>query len=162
MQHAHPSPTPQDAHSGSAEHDAPDAHHDHGTHGDHSGHEGHAAGHGGHAGHGDHVAQFRRLFWIHLIIAIPVVVFSPMFAMLLGYSVPDFPGSLWIAPLLGTVMYVWGGRPFLTGAVSEIRSRQPGMMLLIGLAITVAFIASWGATLGMVATSWNSGGSSPC
>ena len=61
-----------------------------------------------------------------------------------------FPGSRWIAPLFGTVMYVWGGRPFLTGAVSEIRSRQPGMMLLIGLAITVAFIASWGATLGIL------------
>ncbi|GAA4522748.1 heavy metal translocating P-type ATPase [Brachybacterium paraconglomeratum] len=57
---------------------------------------------------------------------------------------------MWVAPLLGTVMYVWGGRPFLTGAVSEIRARQPGMMLLIGLAITVAFIASWGATLGFL------------
>ena len=51
--------------------------------------------------------------------------------------------------VLGTVIYVWGGRPFLTGAVSEIRARQPGMMLLIGMAITVAFLASWGATLGL-------------
>src|SRR5699024_7215571 len=134
------------------EHDAPEAHHDHGTHGhheDHSGHEGHSA-HGGHAGHGDHVGQFRRLFWINLIIAVPVVVFSPMFAMLLGYSIPDVTGAMGIAPSRGTVMYVWGGRPFRTGAVSAIRSRQPGMMLLIGLAITVAFIASWGATLGIL------------
>nr|BFF12281.1 heavy metal translocating P-type ATPase [Microbacterium flavescens] len=53
-------------------------------------------------------------------------------------------------PALGTVMYVWGGAPFLTGAVSELRARKPGMMLLIGLAITVAFVASWGASLGML------------
>ncbi len=114
-----------------------------------AGHDDHA-GHGGHTGHGDHVAQFRRLFWINLIIAVPVVVFSTMFAMLLGYQVPDFSGARWIAPLLGTVMYVVGGRPFLAGAVSEIRSRKPGMMLLIGLAISVAFVASWGASLGLL------------
>lgn len=83
-------------------------------------------------------------------LAVPTVALSPMFAMLLGYEVPDFPGARWISPVLGTVMYVWGGRPFLTGAISEIRSRAPGMMLLIGLAITVAFIASWGASLGVL------------
>ncbi|QEM45749.1 heavy metal translocating P-type ATPase [Mycolicibacterium grossiae] len=115
-----------------------------------AGHGSHA-GHGGHAGHGaDHVAQFRKLFWINLIIAVPVVALSTMFAMLVGYQVPDVPGARWIAPLLGTLMYVVGGRPFLTGAVSEIRSRKPGMMLLIGLAITVAFVASWGASLGLL------------
>nr|WP_141630039.1 heavy metal translocating P-type ATPase [Salinibacterium sp. PAMC 21357] len=111
------------------------------------GHEQHGAGHGG--GHGDHVAGFRRMFWIMLVVAIPVVGFSPMFAMLLGYELPA-AWMVWISPVLGTVMYVWGGAPFLTGAVSELRSRQPGMMLLIGLAITVAFVASWGATLGML------------
>ncbi len=104
----------------------------------------------GHGGHGDHVAQFRRLFWAMLVLAAPTVALSGMFAMILGYTVPDFPGSRWVSPLLGTVMYVWGGRPFLTGAVSEIRSRAPGMMLLIGLAITVAFISSWGASLGVL------------
>ncbi|MCV7432483.1 cadmium-translocating P-type ATPase [Mycolicibacterium bacteremicum] len=104
----------------------------------------------GHGGHGDHVAAFRKLFWINLIIAIPVVAFSSMFAMLVGYDIPSLDGAQWIAPVLGTVMYVVGGRPFLTGAVSEIRSRKPGMMLLIGLAITVAFLASWGASLGVL------------
>ena len=102
----------------------------------------------GHAGHHDHVAQFRRLFWVMGVLAIPTVALSPMFAMILGYSVPHFPGSGWVSPVLGTVMYFWGGRPFLTGAISEIRSRAPGMMLLIGLAITVAFVSSWGASLG--------------
>ena len=104
----------------------------------------------GHGGHGDHVEQFRRLFWINLLLAVPVVAFSTMFAMLVGYRVPDFPGAALIAPVLGTVMYLWGGRPFLTGARSEIRDRRPGMMLLIGLAITVAFVASWGASLGLL------------
>jgi Cu2+-exporting ATPase len=96
------------------------------------------------------VAQFRRLFWIMLVLSIPTVACSPMFAMILGYAVPDLPGVAWVSPVLGTVMYLWGGRPFLNGAVSEIRSRTPGMMLLIGLAITVAFLSSWGASLGVL------------
>ena len=85
-----------------------------------------------------------------LVLAIPTVAFSAMFAMILGYTVPDFPGARWVSPVLGTVMYLWGGRPFMTGAISEIRSRTPGMMLLIGLAITVAFVSSWGASLGLL------------
>jgi P-type Cu2+ transporter len=121
---------------------------------DHTHHHGHtdaeAHGHAGHGGHHDHVAQFRRLFWLMLVLAIPTVALSGMFAMILGYSMPGFPGARWVSPVLGTVMYFWGGRPFLTGAVSEIRSRAPGMMLLIGLAITVAFVSSWGASLGVL------------
>jgi len=122
---------------------------DHTQHEAHAGHEGHDA-HGGHGGHGDHVAAFRRLFWVMLVLAVPTVALSGMFAMILGYSVPAFPGAQWVSPVLGTVMYAWGGKPFLTGAVSEIRSRAPGMMLLIGLAITVAFVSSWGASLGVL------------
>ncbi|CAN5850672.1 heavy metal translocating P-type ATPase [soil metagenome] len=114
--------------------------HDHHEHRDHAGHH----------GHGDHVAQFRRLFWIMLVFAVPTVGLSGMFAMILGYPLPDFPGATWVSPVLGTVMYVWGGKPFLTGAVAEIRTRAPGMMLLIGLAITVAFLSSWGASLGLL------------
>lgn len=131
-------------HHGHSEHAVHEHEHHHDDHGaQHDDHDGH-----GHEGHGDHVAQFRRLFWINLIIALPVITFSPMFGHLLGYSVPDW--ALWIAPLLGTVMYIWGGWPFLTGAVSEIKARAPGMMLLISLGITVAFLASWAATLGVV------------
>ncbi|TPW71605.1 heavy metal translocating P-type ATPase [Schumannella sp. 10F1B-5-1] len=115
----------------------------------HAHHEDHG-GHGGHAGHGDHVARFRRLFWIMLVLAVPVVGASGMFAMLLGYSVPSAGWTTWISPLLGTVMYLVGGWPFLSGAVAELRSLKPGMMLLIALAITVAFGASWGAHLGVL------------
>ena len=85
-----------------------------------------------------------------LVLAVPVVAFSGMFAMILGYDLPDTAWVAAISPALGTVMYAWGGRPFLTGAVSELRSRTPGMMLLIGLAITVAFVASLGASLGLL------------
>ncbi|MGX5694173.1 heavy metal translocating P-type ATPase [Dermacoccus sp. 147Ba] len=118
-------------------------HNDHAGHGDHS-------GHGGHAGHGDHVTMFRRLFAIMSVVAIPVIAFDPMFAHLVGYSLPESGWTRAIAPVLGTVMYVWGGKPFLTGGVSEVRSRKPGMMLLIALAITVAFVSSWGASLGVL------------
>ena len=125
-------------------------HTEHAGHGEHGGH-GHAGhDHAGHAGHGDHVAQFRRLFWIMLVLAIPVVGFNETFAHLIGYQLPDAEWVRWVSPLLGTVIYFWGGRPFLTGAVSEIRSRKPGMMLLIALAITVAFISSWGASLNLL------------
>lgn len=140
-------------------------HMDHSTHTateimDHSGHEGHEnmdhaghsghMGHAGHAGHGDHVAIYRRMFWIMLVMAIPVVGFSEMFASILGYQLPDAEWVRWISPVLGTVMYVWGGKPFLTGGWDELRNRKPGMMLLISLAITVAFVASWGASLGVL------------
>ncbi|GAB4086857.1 heavy metal translocating P-type ATPase [Myceligenerans cantabricum] len=103
-----------------------------------------------HARHGDHVGHFRRLFWINLVLAAPVVAFSGTFAMLLGYEISDAPGATWISPVLGTVMYAWGGRPFLTGAAGELRTRRPGMMLLIALGISVAFLASWGARLGLL------------
>ena len=139
-------------------------------HGDHSGHEQHddtathgqamprdhphsvidehhVHGHGDHAGHS--VAMFRDKFWWTLILSAPVVFFSPMFADIIGYQIPEFPGSTWIAPILGTVIFIYGGAPFLKGGVAELKSRQPGMMLLIAMAITVAFVASWVTTLGI-------------
>jgi Cu2+-exporting ATPase len=103
--------------------------------------------HHDHGGHGDHAAQFKDRFWISLALAVPVVFFSEMFADLLGYTRPDFPGSGLIAPVLGTVIFVYGGQPFLTGGWGELKSRRPGMMLLISMAITVAFVASWVTTL---------------
>ncbi|MFF0989461.1 heavy metal translocating P-type ATPase [Kocuria nitroreducens] len=103
--------------------------------------------HGEHAGHS--TAMFRSRFWVSLGLAVPVVVFSPMVGHLLGYRVPEFPGSSWVPPVLGTVIFLWGGAPFLRGGLTELRSRQPGMMLLIAMAITVAFTASWVTTLGI-------------
>lgn len=140
-------------HSGA--HQAAEA--DHTQHTDHGGHEGHSHGdHHGHEhghghghGHGDHAAMFRSRFWWSLLLSVPVVIFSPMVADLLGYGVPEFAGSSWIPPVLGTIIFFYGGTPFLQGGWSELKSRQPGMMLLIAMAITVAFVASWVTTLGI-------------
>jgi len=104
--------------------------------------------HDKHAGHDPQ--KFRDRFWITFALTIPVVYFSHMFQELLGYSAPHFTGSTWISPVLGTVIFVYGGWPFLVGAVQEARWRQPGMMLLIGLAITVAFAASVATEVGAV------------
>ena len=90
-----------------------------------------------------------------LVLAVPVVAFNEMFADLLGYSLPDAAWVPWISPVLGTVIYFWGGQPFLVGARSEITARQPGMMLLISLGITVAFVASLGSSLGLLSHELN-------
>ncbi|UNK44234.1 copper-translocating P-type ATPase [Arthrobacter sulfonylureivorans] len=103
--------------------------------------------HGEHAGHS--TAMFKNKFWLSLALSVPVVFFSPMFGMLLGYEIPQFPGAAWIPPVLGTVIFFYGGMPFLKGGLKELKSRQPGMMLLIAMAITVAFVASWITTLGI-------------
>jgi P-type Cu2+ transporter len=151
-----------------AHHPGPDEHAGHAAHEEHAGHGGHDThgqampqghphsavdeehqvhSHGEHAGHS--VAMFKNRFWVSLALSVPVVIFSPMVAHLMGYRLPQFPGSDWIAPVLGTVIFLYGGTPFLRGGWREVRSRQPGMMLLISLAITVAFVASWVTTLGI-------------
>ncbi len=134
--------------------------HEHHHHDDHAAHEKpdlHALGHGGqgsgqHGGHDKHAGHdpdmFRRLFWWNLALAIPVLVFSEQIQEWFGYSI-DGAWAAWPAPVLGTVIYLWGGQPFLKGAVAEIRNRQPGMMLLIALAITVAYVSSLAASLGV-------------
>ncbi|PKQ26600.1 MAG: copper-translocating P-type ATPase [Actinobacteria bacterium HGW-Actinobacteria-4] len=111
-------------------------------HGDHSNH----GGSGDHTGHDP--AQFRDRFWLSLALTTPVVATSATFMMWFDYAI-EFPGVRWIAPVLGTFIFFWGGKPFLVGAVADLRNRKPGMMLLIGMAITVAFAASWAATLGL-------------
>jgi Cu2+-exporting ATPase len=118
----------------------------HDQHADHSDHSEHS----NHMDHSGHVQKFRKLFWIMLIIAAPVIAFSEMFSMFLGYQLPDEILVVLISPILGTVMFFWGGWPFLDGARYEIRARKPGMMLLISLAISVAYFASLGSSLGLL------------
>ena len=86
-----------------------------------------------------------RRFWISLVLSIPVLVFSPTLQDWLGYTIPDFPGSEWITPVLAVIVFLYGGIPFLQMAVPEIRNRKPGMMTLISLAISVAFVYSLAA-----------------
>jgi P-type Cu2+ transporter len=106
------------------------------------------AGHDAHAGHS--VEAFRSRFWLSLALTVPVVVWSPHVEMLLGYRAPTFPGSAWIPTVLGTAVFGYGGLVFLLGAWGELRARLPGMMTLISLAITVAFVFSWAVDLGAI------------
>jgi Cu2+-exporting ATPase len=103
-----------------------------------------AAGHGTHAGH--HVEQFRRRFWWSLLLTIPIVATSRMVMDWFGYDV-DFYGIELVGPTLGSFVFVWGGWPFLEGGWREVKAHRPGMMLLIGMAITVAYTASMATSL---------------
>ena len=116
------------------------------------GHESHgdlAAGHEGHDKHAGHsVALFRDKFWWSLALTLPTLVWGNMLPSAFGYAAPRFTGSTLIPALFGTVLFVYGGAPFLKGAVREIQDRLPGMMTLIALAISVAFVFSVAVTLG--------------
>jgi P-type Cu2+ transporter len=116
-----------------------------GARGDGSAH-GRDAGHGKHAGHS--VEMFRTKFWIALALTIPTVVWGHMLPRLAGWHAPTFPGSEWIAPVFGTLVFLYGGWVFLDGAARELSDRRPGMMTLIALAISVAFGFSVAVTLG--------------
>jgi P-type Cu2+ transporter len=155
-QHHHPQPDHAPAEAGAAgiaeeqveqlghaDH-APSSHAAHEAHGGHDpgGHEAHDA----HAGHS--VAMFRDRFWLSVLLTVPVLVWSEMVQDWLGFTAPAFPLSERIPAILGTIVFVYGGMPFLRGGVREVRDRQPGMMLLISLAILVAFVASVASELG--------------
>jgi Cu2+-exporting ATPase len=113
----------------------------------HAGRAGHA-GHDGHDGHAGHDPEmFRRRFWLSLVLTIPLVVTSEMVMDWFGYSL-DFWGIDLLGPVLGSVVFWWGGWPFLAGGVAELRARQPGMMLLISMALVVAYGASMATSLG--------------
>ena len=121
----------------------------HGSGGHWSG--GHASGghaSGGHVpggrDHGNMVADYRRRFWVSLVLTVPVVVLSPMVRSLVGANgmAPLMPNEEWIAMALSTAIYFYGGWPFLVGAVGEIKALRPGMMTLVALAIGAVFMAA--------------------
>ncbi len=124
------------AHSRHDAHAGQDAHAGHDAHAVHDAH----AGHDKHAGHS--VAMFRDKFWWSLLLTLPTLVWGHMLQRALGYSAPNFAGATWIPPIFGTLVFFYGGTPFLKGAVGEIEDRLPGMMTLISLAISVAFAFS--------------------
>ncbi|MHB1340594.1 MAG: copper-translocating P-type ATPase [Coriobacteriia bacterium] len=124
-----------------------------GGHGDHSGHpksepSGHAAHSGGrHEGHS--VADFRRRFWVSLLLTVPVILISPGLPLVPGGRIVDVPGADWILLGLSTALYVFGGMPFLKGLVRELRDRKPGMMTLVAVAISVAYFYSAATVFGL-------------
>ena len=89
--------------------------------------------------------MFRKRFWVSLLLSIPVLLYTPMLQMWFGFRMPEFVGSQWMAALFAVIVFVYGGVPFIQMAVPEVRNRQPGMMLLISLAISVSFVYSLAA-----------------
>ena len=139
---ADPDAAVHDAHDAHAVHGA---HDDHGAHGQHAAHDDYAA-HDKHAGHS--VAMFRDRFWTTFVLTLPTLAWGHMLQSALGYHAPAFPGSHYIPAVFGTAVFLYGGLVFLRGALAEIRARLPGMMTLISLAISVAFVFSLAVTLG--------------
>jgi len=131
---------------------SPDAHasHDHDEHSEHGeGHE-HEEGHDHHAHHAVMVADFRRRFFVSLVVTLPILALSPMIQSWLGVAAAwAFPGDAWVLLGLSTFVYGYGGWPFLTGMVDELRERTPGMMTLVALAISVAYLYSAAVVLGV-------------
>jgi len=125
-------------------------HHDHMQMTDQHGSHGPAQVAGAHDRHAGHsVAMFRDKFWLSFALTIPVVFLSGDVQHWLGYTVPSFPGSALLVPVLGTIIFFYGGLVFIRGAWSELADHKPGMMTLISLGITVAFLTSLAGTLGL-------------
>lgn len=98
-------------------------------------------------GHHDHAAMFKRRFWFSLALTVPVVLYSHMLMTLTGWTPPAFTGDNWVGPVFGTLTFAYGGTVFLGAGWGELRSRRPGMMLLISMGLLVAFGASAATTL---------------
>ena len=96
------------------------------------------------------VADYQRRFWVSLVLTIPVLILSPMVRDFAGQGMtPLFTAEEWVALALSSIIYFWGGWPFLTGALPEIRTGRPGMMTLVALAISTAYFYSAAVTLGL-------------
>lgn len=91
--------------------------------------------------HSMHMGNFKQKFWLSLILAIPIILFSPMMGMEFPFQV-TFPGSDWLVLILATILFIYGGQPFLSGAKMELKQKSPAMMTLIAMGITVAYIYS--------------------
>ena len=96
--------------------------------------------HGG-MDHSMHMGNFKQKFWLSLILAIPIILFSPMMGMEFPFQI-TFPGSDWLVLILATILFIYGGQPFLSGAKMELKQKSPAMMTLIAMGITVAYIYS--------------------
>ncbi|ALC92660.1 ATPase [Bacillus sp. FJAT-18017] len=140
--HEHPHDHNNHIHEGShTDHQHDPANHDHQEHAGHADHADHS-GHAGHSGHHAHmVSDFKKRFWISLVIAVPIIILSDMTQMIFGYEI-NFPGDSIILFLLSTFIFFYGGKPFLQGAWDELKSRAPAMMTLISLAIITAYVYS--------------------
>ncbi|WP_373111938.1 heavy metal translocating P-type ATPase [Staphylococcus epidermidis] len=114
-------------------------HQNHMNHSNHMHHDNHASHH--HSGHAHHHGNFKVKFFVSLIFAIPIILLSPMMGVNLPFQF-TFPGSEWVVLILSTILFFYGGKPFLSGGKDEIAIKKPGMMTLVALGISVAYIYS--------------------
>ena len=117
--------------------------HNHQNHMNHSNqmhHDNHES-HNHHSGHAHHHGNFKVKFFVSLIFAIPIILLSPMMGVNLPFQF-TFPGSEWVVLILSTILFFYGGKPFLSGGKDEIAAKKPGMMTLVALGISVAYIYS--------------------
>ncbi|WP_174658987.1 heavy metal translocating P-type ATPase [Staphylococcus aureus] len=117
--------------------------HNHQNHMNHSNqmhHDNHAS-HDHHSGHAHHHGNFKVKFFVSLIFAIPIILLSPLMGVNLPFQF-TFPGSEWVVLILSTILFFYGGKPFLSGGKNEIATKKPGMMTLVALGISVAYIYS--------------------
>lgn len=130
------------------------SHHGHHQHHDHKEHSHHSENHNQHSDsgydkhEGHHTHDFLKRFWISLIITVPILLLSEMIQEWFGFTVV-FPGDKYVLLVLGTIMYIYGGMPFLKGMVDEIKAKAIGMMTLVAIAISVAYIYSVAVVLGL-------------
>jgi Cu2+-exporting ATPase len=133
-------------HSGGESEAEPSHAHEETTDGDEGHGHDHEATEGDHEGHGGmhegHEQLFRRRFVVSTLLSIPVLLYSETLQDWLGFAVPAFPGSEWINPVFAVIVFAYGGVPFLRMTVPELEERAPGMMTLISMAISVAFVYS--------------------
>ncbi|MEJ7353093.1 heavy metal translocating P-type ATPase [Staphylococcus epidermidis] len=114
-------------------------HQNHMNHSNHMHHDNHASHH--HSGHAHHHGNFKVKFFVSLIFAIPIILLSPLMGVNLPFQF-TFPGSEWVVLILSTILFFYGGKPFLSGGKDEIATKKPGMMTLVALGISVAYIYS--------------------
>ncbi|MFL9488041.1 MULTISPECIES: heavy metal translocating P-type ATPase [Staphylococcus] len=112
----------------------------HMIHTSHENHD-HHENHNHHSGHAHHHGNFKAKFFVSLIFAIPIILLSPMMGVKLPFQF-TFPGSEWVVLILSTILFFYGGKPFLSGGKDEIATKKPGMMTLVALGISVAYIYS--------------------
>ena len=113
-------------------------------------HSGDSGGHSSHGGHEHMIADFRRRFWVSIVFTVPILLLSPLIQRVLGIDEAlDFNGDMFVLFALSTFVFFYGGWPFLTGFVREVRTRAVGMMTLIAVAITTAYVYSTAVVFGL-------------
>ena len=123
---------------------------EHQNHNSHKDHKQHSSNHDHHDHHAHMVVDFKKRFWLSLIVTIPILILSPLIQEFIGLKETfNFSGDVYVLFALSTIVYFYGGYPFLKGLIDELKKKEPGMMTLIALAISVAYFYSTAVVIGV-------------